>query len=77
MKPSQEEAVKKAWTILIEHLDHCILAFETEDDDPSDKEPTNVFDAIYHGGLAAGIGLSERAKNKWLQKKPEDRDNNF
>lgn len=77
MKDFQEEALKKAWAILIENFDHCIVAYETEDNSPEDKEPTNIFDASYHGGLASGIGLAERAKHKWLKDKPEDRDNNF
>lgn len=73
MTDSQYEALTKAWELLCEHFDKCIVAFETEDSD--DGEPlSNVFDCNYHGGIAPAIGLCERAKFKWLKGDGTDED---
>lgn len=68
---AQWDALRKAWGILCEHFDHCIVAYETEAADET-NEIVNVFECNYHGGYSTGIGLAERAKHQWLKRKDDD-----
>lgn len=73
MTDAQHEALSKAWEILCEHFDSCIVAYETEDTE--DGEPlSNVFDCNYHGGVCDAIGLAERSKHQWLNLRGTDED---
>jgi hypothetical protein len=54
---SQEEALAKAWDILTEHFDKCVLSIESE----QPVESGNAFIHYFHGGRAAAIGLHHMA----------------
>jgi hypothetical protein len=71
MTAAQTEALNKAWELLTEHFDHCIVAYETDADDV-DGPPESEFDASYNGGVSAAIGLCERTKYKLLRLEERD-----
>lgn len=72
LSQSQNEALNKAWELLCEHFDSCIIAYETE----SSESTTRVLSWNYHGGIVRAIGLAEYVKNEAFAdlsvSKPED-----
>lgn len=61
---AQQKALKKAWDLLCEHFESCIVVYTTTCKDDGTE---SVFDCNYHGGFTVGIGLAERAKHQWLR----------
>lgn len=61
---AQIEARDRAWEMLREHFDCVILAYDTEVAEGADR----CFEANYHGGITAAIGLCERAKLRMMDR---------
>lgn len=62
--PAQDDAIKKAYSILGEHFDNALIAVSWE---PEDSE-NDAFSLFYKGGWMAAIGLASMAKKQLEEK---------
>lgn len=60
----QHEALEKAWDILTEHFDGCVLGVLSE---CGDNEPQEATKGYWHGGRIMAIGLVEDLKHYMLK----------
>lgn len=68
---AQEEALKKAWDLITEHFDACVLTTMVRAEGSEDSEIRHHY---RYGGYALGIGLLETHKACLLARYGRDED---
>lgn len=66
--PAQEDALKKAYTLLGEHFDYALISIST-DYEADMTGRTCAQEVVWKGGYISAIGLAEYAKHKILTTK--------
>lgn len=65
MTAAQQDAIKKAWDLLSEHFERCLLVVDWDIDAPNGESET-AHTGYWHGGSIAAVGLAEFAKQRLL-----------
>lgn len=74
MTTGQREALEKAWNLLTEFFERCLVVVDYDVDEPG-KKPQQAHEGFWHGGALSGIGMAEFAKDRIMRSGSSEKSN--